>query len=372
MQATGTQSGTVRRALTTAVTVLVLLASWWLVACTVEAENGAEDRQAEEQEVLARVGGQPITRAEVEEAASEALDQVRLELLQCQSESERQTHDVVEDTTRNMVRDRLLDNEAAERGLSKDQLLAAEIEGKVEPVSEEDVQAFFDENRDRLANQELDQIGPQIERYLLQQRESAAYERFVSSLEAKYEVSYAIEPYRVALDLAGEPFKGPATAPVTIVEFSDFECPFCARLLPTLDRIAKSYDDKVRIVYKQFPLRRLHLNAQKAGEASLCAHDQGKFWPLHDAMFADQAALGVEDLRAKAEAAGLDMDAFSECLDSGRYADAVEDDLRQGTIAGVSGTPALFVNGRLLSGAVPYETLAETIDEELKGRANSR
>lgn len=371
MQATGTESGSVRPALTAALTALVLVSVWWLAACSVEAENGAGNGQAEESEVLARVGGQPITRAEVEEAAAENLDQVRLELLQCQSESERKTHDVLEDTTRNMVRDRLLDREATERGTTKDQLLAAEVEGKIEPVTEEEVQAFFDENQDRLANQELDQIAPQIESYLRQQRGSEAYQRFISALEAKYEVTYDIEPFRAELDIAGEPSKGPAAAPVTIVEFSDFECPFCSRVLPTLDQVVESYGDRVRIVFKQFPLHRLHPHAQKAAEASLCAHEQGKFWELHDAMFADQAALDVDGLRAKAEATDLDVDAFSECLDAGRYADAVEEDLRQGTIAGVSGTPALFVNGRILSGAVPYETLAETIDDELGTGADS-
>jgi protein-disulfide isomerase len=163
----------------------------------------------------------------------------------------------------------------------------------------------------------------------------------------------------------GEPAKGPADAPVTIVEFSDFECPYCSRVVPTLDRVKEEYGDRVRLVFKQYPLPN-HANAQKAAEASLCAHDQGEFWAMHDAMFADQRNLGPDGLAAMAEEIGLEMEAFRQCLSSGKYEAAVKEDLDDGLAVGVSGTPAMFVNGRMISGAVPYEEIAQVVDEELE------
>jgi protein-disulfide isomerase len=348
--------------------LLAVLGGWAITACTVQADDPEEGAVREEAEILARVEGEAISRAAVEEEAAEELNEVRLELLQCESEAEQKRHEVLEDTTRNIVRDRLLEAEAGKRGMTKDQILAEEVAQQVAEVTEADIQAFYDENRDRIGDRDLEQIAPQVRQYLRQQRESAAYQRFISELEDAYQVAYEIEPYRVQIDVEGEPADGPADAPVTIVEFSDFECPFCNRVVPTLEKVKESYGDDVRIVFKQFPLRRIHPHAQKAAEASLCARDQGKFWELHDAMFADQKALTVEGLKAKAQSVGLDRQAFDECLDSGRYEEAVDEDLREGTIAGVSGTPALFVNGRMLSGAVPYDSVAEMIDEELERR----
>ena len=179
-------------------------------------------------------------------------------------------------------------------------------------------------------------------------------------------MAYEIGPYRMDIDIAGEPSKGPEDAPVTIVEFSDFQCPFCSRVLPTLRQVEQNYGDRVRLVFKQFPLRNLHPDAQKAAEASLCAHDQGKFWQMHDAMFADQSGLGVPGLEAKASRrSGSTPRSSPSASRPGRYAAAVQEDLDQGGEAGVSGTPAMFVNGRFVSGAVPYEQIAQVIEDEL-------
>ncbi len=319
-------------------------------------------------DVLATVQGDRITRAEVEKAAADKLDKVRLQQLQCEGKAKQQRHDVIETQARQMVQDRLLAAEAAARGMSKEDLLATEIHGRATQVTPGEAEAFYEQNKDRIGDQPKEQVIPQIEQYLAQQRQSQAYQAFVDGLESKYQVTYDLPPFRVDLDTAGEPARGPADAPVTIVEFSDFECPFCGRVEPTLKKVEASYGGKVRLVFKQFPLTNIHPQAQKAAEASLCAHDQGKFWQLHDAMFGDQENLAVADLEAKAKDAGLDAAAFKQCLESGSKADAVAEDVRQGSIAGVSGTPAMFINGQLVSGAVPYEQLAATIDQELARR----
>lgn len=168
------------------------------------------------------------------------------------------------------------------------------------------------------------------------------------------------------VEIAGAPMRGPEDAPVTIVEFSDFQCPYCSRVTPTLERVMNDYDGKVRLAFRQFPLTNIHPMAQKAAEASLCAHEQEKFWAMHDAMFADQGNLGVDALKSKAGELGLDAEQFAACLDSGKYAEEVSSDMKAGQAAGVSGTPAMFINGRFISGAVPYEQVAEVIDDELQ------
>jgi len=344
---------------------LLLLAAPVQAAAPVRPDTGAETvPPPETPRILAHIGEESITRAEVEAAASDGLSEVRVELQKCQTDARRQGHQVLEDTTRNLVRDRLLQAEAKARGLSRDQLLAQEVQGKVQPVTEEEARAFFDQNKSQIPDRSFEQVSSQIEGYLEQQRLSQAYQDYMAALEDQYRVTYELEPFRVAIDTAGEPSRGPQSAPVTIVEFSDFECPSCARLEPILAKVREHYGDKVRIVFKQFPLN-LHPHARQAAEASLCAHAQGKFWPFHDAVFADQKAMETEDLQAKAAAVGLDPGEFFTCVTSGEQAEAVRQDVREGTIAGASGTPALYINGRTILGTVTYDSLAETIDDEL-------
>ena len=177
-------------------------------------------------------------------------------------------------------------------------------------------------------------------------------------------------PVRTEVATAGYPARGPATAPVTIVEFSDFECPFCGRLFPTLKAVENLYLDRVRIVYRQFPLRRIHPLAQKAAEASLCAHEQGRFWQMHDSLFGDQEHLTVDALKARAVELKLDTTAFNACLDSGKQAAAIDKDLAEGAKAGVTGTPAMFINGRMIVGAQPFTAIQAVIDDELQRKKN--
>jgi protein-disulfide isomerase len=174
------------------------------------------------------------------------------------------------------------------------------------------------------------------------------------------------EPQRTEIATAGYPARGPATAQVTIVEFSDFECPFCGRLFPTLKAVEKIYVGRVRIVYRQFPLRKLHPRAQKAAEASLCAGEQGRFWEMHDSMFSDQEHLTVDALKARAVELKLDTATFNACLDSGKEVAAVDRDIVDGARAGVTGTPTLFINGRKLVGNQPFAAIQAVIEDELQ------
>jgi protein-disulfide isomerase len=163
---------------------------------------------------------------------------------------------------------------------------------------------------------------------------------------------------------ANDPSSGPASAPITVVEFSDYQCPFCARVVPTLSKIRQTYGDKVRVVFKDFPLPN-HAEAPKAAEAAHCAGEQGKYWEMHDRLFANQRALGVPALKQAAAGLGLDAAKFDQCLDSGKHAAAIAEDMKQGEALGVQSTPTVYINGRAILGAQPFEVFQMVIDEEL-------
>lgn len=172
-------------------------------------------------------------------------------------------------------------------------------------------------------------------------------------------------PVDVSLD--DDPVLGDADAKVTIVEFSDYECPFCGRYFTqTYPQLKKDYVDtgKVKIVFRDYPLP-FHSNAQKAAEAAECADDQGKFWEMHNKLFSNQQSLGVANLKKYAGELALDQAKFDECLDSGKYESEVQNDLNEGGAYGVSGTPSFFVNGIMLVGAQPYSEFKKLIDAEL-------
>jgi len=150
----------------------------------------------------------------------------------------------------------------------------------------------------------------------------------------------------------------------------NFECPYCGALFPTLQKIEADYKGKVNVVYYQFPLVSIHPHAQKAAEASLCANEQGKFWQLHDAMFNDQQNLGVDDLKKKASLLSLDTAAFNSCLDNDKFFADIRSDVAEGSNNGISGTPAMFINGRLLVGNQPYADIKKIIEDELRRTAS--
>jgi protein-disulfide isomerase len=163
--------------------------------------------------------------------------------------------------------------------------------------------------------------------------------------------------------------RGPAGATVTIVEFSDFHCPFCRRAQPTLSELLTRYGDRVKLVYRDFPIDQLHPQARLASEAARCAHEQGRFWPYHDLLYANAPKASPDDLKSYARTTGLELASFEQCLSSGKHRTAVQNDIEEGARVGVTGTPTFFINGRQLGGAQPLERFVEVIEEELaRGR----
>jgi len=174
-----------------------------------------------------------------------------------------------------------------------------------------------------------------------------------------------------SVNIAGAQVKGPANAPVTIVEFSDFQCPFCARVVPTLKRIEEEYKDNVRIVWKHLPLE-IHKDAVGAALAAESAAKQGKFWEFHDVLFANQKKLGPEDVKQHAKELRLDMKRFETDLLNSEDQKRIDADVAEAKALGINGTPGIFVNGRFVEGAQPYEVFAKIIDEELAKRGVGR
>ena len=307
---------------------------------------------AGQSETVAIVDGTSISL----EALDATVESQLLELRQREDQIRRQALD-------NLIGQELIRREAEARGISVEELTKAEITDKAH-VSTVEARAFYDANRSRFGSTPAEEAVPQIVEGLGRQRQREIQSAFATTLSAKYPVEVLLEPFRVAVDTGEAPVRGRPDAPVTIVEFSDFQCPFCVRARPAVKRVREVYGDDVRFAFRHFPLS-FHEQAPKAGEAIACAGDQDKFWEMHDRLWESPGQLQPADLKEHAVALGLDPEAFGQCLDSDRYASVVEKDAQAGAQLGVSGTPAFFINGRPLSGAQPFEAFAQVIDEEL-------
>ncbi len=176
------------------------------------------------------------------------------------------------------------------------------------------------------------------------------------------------DPSKIAPVGASDHIRGDKNAKVTMIEYSDFQCPFCARFHDTMTKILADYKGNVRLVYRHFPLRAIHAQAQKAAEASECANEQGKFWEMHDKLFELNKAQNMSPDTMKKAAVDLKLNTgkFNECLDSGKYAARIEQDYQDGIAGGVSGTPGTFVNGQYLAGALPFEEIKPMLDALLQ------
>jgi protein-disulfide isomerase len=324
-----------------------------LLACSwAPAQSGSD--------VAARIGNRAVTVKELDDRwrATDAAEQI---------ETVQKLYDGRRNALEQIVADMLLAEAAKARGLSPDAYAQAEISKRMKPVTDAEVAEFFQSNINQMQGRSLEVMAPAINRYLTEQQETTARTALVNELRKTgpaVRVTMEAPRFEVALS-DGDPSIGSAKAPVTIIEFSDFQCPFCLRVAPTLKKIRATYGDKVRLVWKDFPLTQIHPQAFKAGEAGRCAAEQGKFWEYHDQLFGNQQALQPDDLKKYAANVGVDAGKFNACLDTSKHAERVRDDVAQGTTLGVNSTPTVFVNGRRVSGAQPYEVFTALIDEEL-------
>src|SRR5215813_2330868 len=213
----------------------------------------------------------------------------------------------------------LLTREAQKRGVSVEAVLDQEVNSKILPVGDDEIDVFYKSNKSRIA-MDVDKIREQIRDYLHNQKINAQKALFFDSLRSKAKVITYLKPpplFRAELSLAGAPFKGSPKAPVTIVKFEDFQCPFCKQVQPTFNELLSKYDVKVKLVHKDLPLESLHPQARQAAEAAHCAYEQGKFWEYHDKLYANSPKASADDLKNYAKEVGLNVDSFDRCLVSG-------------------------------------------------------
>ncbi|MFP6640447.1 MAG: DsbA family protein [Myxococcota bacterium] len=269
-------------------------------------------------------------------------------------------YDARRETTENIIEEMLLAQAAGAAGQDQDTWLT-EAQAALPEVSDAEVAEFFEENKTRLgADPKLEDFAPRILGFLEAQQGQLVFEQLYEDAE----IQILLERERAQVGTNGASM-GPENAPVTIVEFSDFQCPYCSRVVPTLKQIAAAYPEQVRIVYRHLPLD-FHAQAKGAAQASVCADNQDNFWPFHDKLFENQRALEREQLVAYATELDLDIPTFEACLDDPKTVARVEADLAEARKLGATGTPAFYINGIMLSGAQPFENFDAVIVEELE------
>jgi protein-disulfide isomerase len=309
--------------------------------------------------VVATVGDQKITLAELDDHVGAQLR----ELDEQRYQARRQGLD-------QMVNQQLVKVEAAKKGISDEQYLKDEVDAKVTAPTDQAVAAFFAQNSSQLPPKaKIEDYRERIVTFMTRQAHSERAKEVFGDLRKSAKVEVSLSPPakpRFNVEAKG-PSRGPEGAKVTLVEFSDFECPFCSRGRDTVDKVMQKYEGKVRLVFRQFPLA-FHKQARKAAEAALCANAQSKFWPMHDALFSDQSKLEPAQLKETAIKLGLDKDKFNACLDKGEMAKVIDEDMAAAEKVGVSGTPAFFINGVMLSGAQPVDEFERVIDAELAAK----
>jgi len=310
-------------------------------------------------ETVATVAGKAITLEELEK-------RVRPQLI----EIENSRYEVLESGLDEMVAERLMEKEAAERGATIEKLVEDEINARIADPTEAEIEAVYEMSKENLDGASLDDVRQQIVVYLSSQKAAALGSEFLAGLREKYDTKILLEPPVVDVANGLNPARGGGKdAPVTIVAFSDYECPYCKQAEQVVERVLDAYGDKVRYFHRDFPLP-FHANAHQAAQAARCAGDQSRFWDYNVTLFATPT-LSTEKLQEIADGMQLDRSEFDECLASEKYKDAVDADLAAGEAIGVNGTPAFFINGRAMSGALPMEKFRTVIDAELAREATT-
>lgn len=304
--------------------------------------------------VAATIGERAIDLREVDAAIAPELAKI---------ESDR--YEARRDKLGEMIEEALLAGQANTLGIRSDELLKREITDKVPAPTDAEIKDAYERVKGQAGNAALEDLTPRIRELLVQKTTNARRADYFGELRKKTKVVIRLEPPRFTIDASTGHAHGPAHAPVTLVEFSDYQCPFCARSQPTVEKVLSRYEGKIRHVFMDFPLAQIHPLAMQAAVASRCAEEQGKYREYHARLFAEQHRLSAESLKKWADDLKLDPAAFDSCLGSGKFDATIQRSLDAGRRVGVSGTPGFFVNGVPIHGSQPLEVFEQTIDGEL-------
>ncbi len=307
-------------------------------------------------EVLGVLNGEELTLDDLTDRDISQLAQLRTDYYT-------ETHALLEQGTVRAAREQLLLAAAAEKGMTLNQYYTQEI--GLPEVSDEELQYVYNQNRQQIGRP-LEEIATDLRRQIANQKMARNIELEGNRLLREADWDLTVPAYRVAIETEGHATLGSDSAPVELVVFSCFECPFCRRFDASINRLREdeALASQVRLVFRHFPLRNMHPMAQKAHEASVCAEDQGKFWEYHDALWADDN-ISLDGLEQHARLVGLDTEEFAQCLNSGSSYERVQTDLEAALALGQTGTPAVFVNGRYIGGAVSFEQLTAEVEREI-------
>jgi protein-disulfide isomerase len=303
--------------------------------------------------VVARVEGRPITQKEVDAKAAGTLQRL-------QDEEYQARRDALDD----LITDNLVDAQASAQKISRDELLRREVQAKVGRPTPAEIAAVYDRNRDRAGSRTLAQLTPEIERSMLEQRSAERAQQYMEDLRKNAKVAVTLAQPRNQVPIpADAKVLGPAQAPVTIVEYSDYLCPFCQKAQSVVDDVLARNDGKVRFVHRDFLLGRPRSMA--VARAAQCAADQGKFWDYRRNLLETHGDYTDPDLLKRTATLGMDAASFQVCLASDRHDKAILDSSEDGSRLGVRSTPTFFVNGRRLLGIRTADQFQEIIDSEL-------
>ena len=338
-----------------------LLAVFALAAC-----NGAGGPQGQAAskpttsappDVVAEVDGQKITAAELDRRAAGQLQQLR-----------DQEYDIRKTALEELITERLLQKEAASRGISEQELMRMEVEGRVPSPTPAEIQQVYDQNRDRVGGRSRDEVAPQIVASLVQQRSQARMQAFTRELRDNARVRILLEQPRTEVKVAeGAQVQGPADAPVTIIEYSDYLCPYCQRAEEVVAKVLARHRGRVKFVHRDFLLGRPRSMA--VAKAALCAGDQAKFWEYRADLLAPSAGDWSDaDLAARAAKLGLRGDEFRSCLASDKHEKAILASSEEGQVLGVNATPTFFLNGKRMTGVRSEADFEAAILAELTPR----
>jgi predicted DsbA family dithiol-disulfide isomerase len=305
--------------------------------------------------VVATIGKHHITQQEMDAAV-------------LQNMSRSQLYEARKDALDTLIDGYIIEQAAKKAHLTTAAYLARELDSKTGQVTVDEAHKYYDAHKAGIDSQTggrpFSDIQGLIVNALQRHRDRDRREALITKLRGDDNVKVALEEPRVNVASEGHPWTGGKDARVTIVEFSDFQCPYCRAAEPALKNVRAKYGDKVKLVYMDFPLG-MHQHAMDAAVAGRCASDQDKFWQFHDAMFADQTKLDPASLKANAAKIGLDTKKFNDCFDAKAAVPGIKADQAQGEQLGVSGTPTFFVNGREMVGAETEQGFSDVIDDEL-------
>lgn len=322
-----------------------------LLVCLFGPAATGENRPASgDSTVIAEIDGAPVTLGELEQKHADTLFQAKSSFYQ----SQRKALDA-------LIDDSLLQRQAQRESLTVDQLLQKHVNASLpKDPTEESLRVYYEGIE---TNEPYEAVHDKILEHLRQRRLEKARAAYLQSLRQGAKIAIRLSPPRAVIPLNDTGLRGRHDAPVILVEYADYECPYCQQIEPDLKKLEAEYRGKLSLAYKDVPLP-MHSHAEKAAEAARCAGVQGKFWEYHDLLFETKES-GVPELKRHARTLDLDPARFDKCLDSGEQADRVKSDLGEAQRLGLVGTPTFFINGRFLGSGISPETLQREVEQEL-------